>query len=105
MALKKKPNENITIVDEDGVRRLNDDSSNAENQTIGVYYNLSKRELDVLDCLLKGDSYKMIADACSINIGTVNSHINSIYKKLNVHSKSGVVIKAIHEKEFSLHYS
>ena len=98
MTLKKKPYERITIVDEDDDQRLQDDASNAENQTVGDVFNLSKRELDVLDCLLKGDSYKMIADACSINIGTVNSHINSIYKKLNVHSKSEVVIKTIREK-------
>jgi len=60
-------------------------------------YELSKREMDILNRLLMGDSYKMIANACSINIGTVNSHINSLYKKLHVHSKSEAVIKAIRE--------
>jgi DNA-binding NarL/FixJ family response regulator len=61
-------------------------------------YALSDREMDVLKCLVKGDSYKMIADSCFISIGTVRSHINSIYKKLHVNSKSEAVIKAMKER-------
>jgi DNA-binding NarL/FixJ family response regulator len=61
-------------------------------------YALSERETDVLKCLVNGDSYKMIADACCIAIGTVRGHINSIYKKLHVNSKSEAVIKAMKEK-------
>jgi len=61
-------------------------------------YALSSRELDVLKCLVNGDSYKMIADTCCISIGTVRSHINNIYKKLHVNSKSEAVIKAMKER-------
>lgn len=61
-------------------------------------YLLSDRELDILKCLVAGDSYKMIADHCCISIGTVRSHINSTYKKLHVNSKSEAVIKAIKER-------
>ncbi len=61
-------------------------------------YTLSSRELDVLKCLVDGDSYKMIADHCCISIGTVCGHINSIYRKLAVNSKSEAVIKAIKER-------
>jgi len=61
-------------------------------------YALSSREKDILKCILNGDSYKMIADACFISIGTVRFHINNIYKKLHVNSKSEVVIKAFREK-------
>lgn len=61
-------------------------------------YTLSARELDVLKCLVDGDSYKMIADHCCISIGTVCGHINSIYRKLAVNSKSEAVIKAIKER-------
>ncbi len=61
-------------------------------------YTLSPRELDVLKCLVDGDSYKMIADHCCISIGTVCGHINSIYRKLAVNSKSEAVIKAIKER-------
>ena len=61
-------------------------------------YSLSARELDVLKRLVAGDSYKMIADHCNISIGTVCGHINSIYRKLAVNSKSEAAIKAIKER-------
>ena len=61
-------------------------------------YLLSSREIEVLKRLVLGDSYKMVADACNISIGTVFSHINSLYKKLHVNSKSEAVIKAVREK-------
>lgn len=61
-------------------------------------YTLSQRELEILKCLVNGDSYKMIADHCSISIGTVRSHISNIYKKLHINSKSEAVAKAIREK-------
>ncbi|HEX3008117.1 MAG TPA: response regulator transcription factor [Bacteroidales bacterium] len=61
-------------------------------------YALSSRELDILKCLVKGDSYKMIASSCFISIGTVRCHINSIYKKLTVNSKSEAVVKAMKER-------
>ena len=61
-------------------------------------YALSEREMDIIQCLVKGDSYKMIADHCCITIGTVRTHINHIYRKLAVNSKSEVVIKAVKER-------
>lgn len=61
-------------------------------------YAISSRELDILKCLVRGDSYKMIADSCFISIGTVRTHINSIYKKLHVNSKSEAVVKAMKER-------
>jgi DNA-binding NarL/FixJ family response regulator len=66
--------------------------------TIGNDYQLSNREMDILKCLVKGDSYKMIADHCFISIGTVRTHINSIYHKLQVNSKSEAIIKAMNER-------
>lgn len=59
---------------------------------------LSDRELDILKCLVDGDSYKMIASNCYISMGTVRSHINNIYKKLHVNSKSEAVVKALKDR-------
>ncbi len=58
-------------------------------------FNLTVRENEVLTCLVKGMSYKLIADACFISIDTVRGHIRNIYEKLHVHSKSEAVAKAI----------
>jgi Response regulator containing a CheY-like receiver domain and an HTH DNA-binding domain len=61
-------------------------------------YQLTTREHEILQRLIKGDSYKMIADKCLISIGTVYSHINNVYKKLQVNSKSEAVTKALKER-------
>src|SRR4030095_6863512 len=61
-------------------------------------FDLSVREKEILTCLVKGMSYKMVADTCFISIETVNVHIKNIYRKLQVHSKSEAVIKAIRGK-------
>jgi len=61
-------------------------------------YQLSQRELDILQRLVLGDSYKMVADTCGVSMGTVYSHINHIYKKLHVNSKSEAIIKAMKER-------
>lgn len=61
-------------------------------------FDLTDREKEILMCLVKGMSYKMVADACFISIETVNVHIKNIYRKLQVHSKSEAVAKAIKGK-------
>ena len=58
-------------------------------------FDLSDREKEILSFLVEGMSYKMIADAGSISLDTVRSHIKNIYEKLHVHSKGEAVAKAI----------
>lgn len=57
-------------------------------------YQLSEREKEVLQWLVSGYSYKMIASELFISLETVRSHIKKIYEKLHVHSKSEAVSKA-----------
>ena len=54
---------------------------------------LSKREAEILAFVVKGFSYKMIANEMSISLETVRSHIKKIYKKLQVNSATGAVYK------------
>lgn len=61
-------------------------------------YNLSEREKQVLQLLVNGYSYKMIAGEMFIAIDTVRSHIKKIYEKLQVNSKSEAVAKAFKDK-------
>lgn len=56
---------------------------------------LTKREEEILDELVSGNSYKSTADHLNISIHTVRFHIRSIYEKLHVHSKSEAVAKAL----------
>jgi DNA-binding NarL/FixJ family response regulator len=60
-------------------------------------FDLTKRELEILEFLVKGYSYKMIADECNISYPTVNTHITKIYQKLHVQSSAGAVSVAIRE--------
>jgi DNA-binding NarL/FixJ family response regulator len=60
---------------------------------------LSAREKVILECLVEGMSYKMIAAACKISIDTVRFHIRHIYEKLHVNSKSEAVSKAMRRND------
>lgn len=68
------------------------------NNEKGEDYNLSDREKQVLQFLVDGYSYKMIASEMFIAIDTVRSHIKKIYEKLHVNSKSEAVAKAFKNK-------
>ncbi len=61
-------------------------------------YDLSPREQEILKSLVKGYSYKLIAEEHFISIDTVRSHIRHIYEKLQVNSKTEAVLKAIKER-------
>ena len=59
---------------------------------------LSDREKEILGHLVKGLSYKMIADKCSITYDTVRFHMKNIYSKLHVESMTEAVAMAIQKK-------
>lgn len=56
---------------------------------------LSEREKEVLICLVEGLSNKEIANKLFISDKTVKIHVSKIYKKLDVKSRSQVVIYAV----------
>ncbi|MCP9766435.1 DNA-binding response regulator [Lacihabitans sp. LS3-19] len=61
-------------------------------------YQLTEREVDVLQRLVEGDSYKLIAAHYDISISTVQKHIVHIYQKLQVNSKGEAITKALRDK-------
>lgn len=61
-------------------------------------FELTAREEEILKLLSKGLSYKMISTECNISYATVNTHINHIYEKLQVHSVVEAVTKALEHK-------
>jgi DNA-binding NarL/FixJ family response regulator len=54
---------------------------------------LSDREREVLALLSRGQLYKQIADSLGITLDTVRKHLQSIYQKLHVHSRTEAVVK------------
>lgn len=61
-------------------------------------YNLSAREMEVVQLLIKGYSIKLIAAELSIAFDTVRSHLKNIYQKLHVNCGKEAIAKAISEK-------
>jgi DNA-binding CsgD family transcriptional regulator len=51
------------------------------------FYDLTRREEEILLYLLQGKSTKVIADKLFISSGTAKNHILNIYKKTDTHSK------------------
>lgn len=59
----------------------------------GELETLSPREREVLEQLAKGSLYKEVADLLGISMSTVNSHVESIYRKLHVQTRTEAVLK------------
>jgi DNA-binding NarL/FixJ family response regulator len=68
------------------------------NSTPERDYNLSPREKEVLECLVKGMSLKMVGETLFISYDTVRTHIKHIYEKLHVVSMTEAVAKVINER-------
>lgn len=56
---------------------------------------LSEQELRVLRCMARGLVYKQVADELSISINTVRTYVRRLYKKLQTHTASEAVTKAL----------
>jgi DNA-binding NarL/FixJ family response regulator len=61
-------------------------------------YNLTDREKDILRLMLDGLTKQNIADELTVSYHTIDTHIKNIYAKLQVHSRSGAVAKALKER-------
>jgi DNA-binding NarL/FixJ family response regulator len=77
-----------------GIARLVIDSFNtttAKDTDSG----LTARELEILGLLAKGLTYQEVGQVLTIGIGTVQGHVKSIYRKLEVNSKAEATAVAI----------
>ncbi len=81
-----------------GIARMVIQSMQQTVKPVTNNYNLTQREKEILTNLSKGSSYKLIAAALSISIDTVRTHIKNIYEKLQVHTQTEAVSKAVNEK-------
>ncbi|MBI5470747.1 MAG: response regulator transcription factor [Ignavibacteriae bacterium] len=60
-----------------------------------VEFDLSVRELELLQGLVQGETYQTLAKKLFISPHTVKTHIKNIYKKLHVHSRALAVRVAL----------
>lgn len=61
-------------------------------------YQLTPHELRLLKLLTEGHSYKTAASELGVSVKTVSFHLQKIYEKLQVHSKSEAVAKALRNR-------
>ncbi len=75
------------------IRGKNSESSEEKKE-----FNLSKREVEILELIAKGENYHQIADKLFISPKTVRKHIENIYSKLQVHTKIEAIKMAAKHK-------
>jgi DNA-binding NarL/FixJ family response regulator len=63
-----------------------------------VDYDLSPHEIRLLKLLVEGHSYKTAALELRVTVNTISFHLKNIYEKLQVHSKSEAVAKALQHR-------
>jgi DNA-binding NarL/FixJ family response regulator len=61
-------------------------------------YDLSPREIEVLQWLIKGYSIKLIASEMHLAFDTIRSHLKNIYQKLHVNCGKEAIVKALRER-------
>ncbi len=61
-------------------------------------YRLTPQEIELLKLMVEGHHYKTAADVMGISTNTVSFHLKNIYQKLQVHSKTEAVAKALREQ-------
>ena len=61
-------------------------------------HHLTPAETELLRLPVEGHNYKTAAAELGISINTVSFHLRNIYEKLQVHSKSEAVAKALRER-------
>ena len=61
-------------------------------------YTLTPHEIRIVRMLAAGDSYHEVAAQLGISVNTVRNYIRSIYEKLQVHTKSEAVSKALRRR-------
>jgi DNA-binding NarL/FixJ family response regulator len=59
---------------------------------------LTQQETELLKLIVDGHSYKTAAAMLEISTSTVSFHLQNIYSKLQVHSKTEAVAKALRDK-------
>jgi DNA-binding NarL/FixJ family response regulator len=63
------------------------------NREFTAMEHLSVREQEILRLLANGCAYKQIASTLNLSMGTIQTHISRIYKKLHVNCRTSAVMK------------
>jgi LuxR family transcriptional regulator, maltose regulon positive regulatory protein len=73
---------------------LERDAASVASPAAGLPEPLSERELEVLRLIASGKSNRRIASELFLSVGTVKTHINHLYRKLDAHSRTQALARA-----------
>jgi DNA-binding NarL/FixJ family response regulator len=59
---------------------------------------LTERQLEIVEGIVSGKSYKMIASDLFVSIDTIRSHIKNIYKTLEINCKAELIKKSFNKE-------
>jgi DNA-binding NarL/FixJ family response regulator len=62
-----------------------------------VDYHLTAHETRLLKLLVEGHNFKSLAAKLNVSVNTISFHMRNVYEKLEVHSKSEAVAKALRQ--------
>ncbi len=85
---------NIALKTIDLIKRKNSEAVKKNVVVSPQNYNLTPREVEVLELLSIGKTYKQIADQLFVSDKTIKKHVENIYNKLHVNSKMEAVFLA-----------
>ena len=75
--------------------KVENNLSQAKQLSSELYASLTVKELEVLALLAKGFSNEEVAMELSITVGTAKSHLNNLFGKMDVNSRTKIVAKGI----------
>ena len=61
------------------------------------FYGLTQREKQILNLMVEGHTKKQLAEKLFLSFYTIETHLKNIYTKLQVHTRTGAVAKALKE--------
>jgi LuxR family transcriptional regulator, maltose regulon positive regulatory protein len=70
------------------------DAQGTASTAAGLAEPLSERELEVLQLIAAGKTNRRIASELFVSVGTVKTHINNLYRKLDAHSRTQALARA-----------
>ena len=73
---------------------LEQNAAGATPSAAGLSEPLSERELEVLRLIASGKSNRQISSELFVSVGTVKTHINNLYRKIDAHSRTQALARA-----------
>ncbi len=74
------------------------DACRSGSPSAGLLATLTARETEVLSLIARGTSYQQCADQLGIGLGTVQTHVKAVYRKLDIGNKAEAAAWAVHAR-------